>query len=96
VEPCGIWTRILAALIEEGWIAETGQIDSSYKRLTAASVAKRRTRANAIVVSRGGRTTKIRALVGVHGRPLRLVLMPGNTSDAKGADLLIGEAVGMK
>jgi len=26
----GIWTRILAALSEEGWIAETGQIDSSY------------------------------------------------------------------
>ena len=26
----GIWSRILAALTEEGWIAETGQIDSSY------------------------------------------------------------------
>lgn len=26
----GIWTRILVALTEEGWIAETGQIDSSY------------------------------------------------------------------
>lgn len=26
----GIWTRILAALTQEGWIAETGQIDSSY------------------------------------------------------------------
>jgi hypothetical protein len=30
VEPTRIWTRILAALTEEGWIAETGQIDSSY------------------------------------------------------------------
>jgi transposase len=26
----GVWNRILAALTEEGWIAETGQIDSSY------------------------------------------------------------------
>ena len=26
----GIWTRILSALTEEGWIAETAQIDSSY------------------------------------------------------------------
>ena len=26
----GLWTRILAALTEEGWIAETAQIDSSY------------------------------------------------------------------
>ena len=25
----GIWTRILSALTEEGWIAETAQIDSS-------------------------------------------------------------------
>lgn len=35
-------------------------------------------------------------LVDVLGRPLRLVLTPGNTSDVKGADLLIGETVGMK
>lgn len=47
-------------------------------------------RANAIGVSRGGRTTKIHALVDVLGRPLRLVLTPGNTSDVKGADLPIG------
>ncbi len=26
----GIWTRILSALTDEGWIAETAQIDSSY------------------------------------------------------------------
>jgi transposase len=26
----GIWSRILAALTEQGWIAETAQIDSSY------------------------------------------------------------------
>ncbi|PTQ07299.1 hypothetical protein CLG96_17215 [Sphingomonas oleivorans] len=47
-------------------------------------------------ISRGGRTTKVHALVDVLGRPLRLVLTPGNTSDVKGADLLIGDAAGMK
>jgi len=26
----GVWARILAALTEEGWVAETAQIDSSY------------------------------------------------------------------
>lgn len=57
---------------------------------------KREARANAIGISRGGRTTKIDALVDVLGRPLRLVLTPGNTSDVKGADLLIGETIGMK
>lgn len=30
------------------------------------------------------------------GRPLRLALTPGSTSDIKGADLLVGETVGMK
>ncbi len=29
-------------------------------------------------------------------RPLRLVLTPGNASNVKGADLLIGEPIGMK
>jgi hypothetical protein len=58
------------------------------------SVGQRGARANAIGISRGGRTTKIHALVDVLGRPLRLVLTPGNTSDIKGADLLVDAAVG--
>lgn len=36
------WTRNLAALTEEGWIAETGQIDSSYiKARRSAGGAKK-------------------------------------------------------
>jgi len=57
---------------------------------------KRGARANAIGISRGGRTTKIHALVDVLGRPLRLVPTAGNTSDVKGADMLIGETIGMR
>jgi transposase len=59
-------------------------------------VGQRGARANANSISRGGRTTKIHALVDVLGRPLRLVLTPGNTSDIKGADLLVGATAGMK
>jgi transposase len=59
-------------------------------------VAQKVARANAISVSRGGRTTKINALVNIFGRPLRLALTPGNTSDVKSADPLIGETTGMK
>ncbi|GGA50032.1 hypothetical protein GCM10011499_19940 [Pelagibacterium lentulum] len=44
----------------------------------------------------GGQTTNVHALVDVLGRPLRLILTPGNASDVKGADLLIGETIGMK
>lgn len=47
-------------------------------------------------ISRGGRMTKIYALVYFLGRPLGLILTPGNTWDVEGADLLIGETVGMK
>jgi transposase len=86
------------ALTEEGWIAATGQIGSSYIKAhrSAGGAKKGGARANAIGILRRGRTTKIHALVDVLGRPLRLVLTPGNTSDVKGADLLIGETIGMK
>ena len=57
---------------------------------------KRGARAQAIGISRGGRTTKIHALVDLLGRPFRLVLTPGNTLDIKGADLLVGETAGMQ
>ena len=85
----GIWARILATSTEEGWIAETAQIDSSYiKAHRCAGGGKRGARANAIGISRGGRTTKVHALVDVLGRPLRLAPTPGNTSDIKGVELL--------
>ena len=33
----GVWGRILAALTDEGWIAETAQIDSSYIKVHRCS-----------------------------------------------------------
>lgn len=65
-------------------------------RRTGVPAAQKGARAQAIGISRGGRTTKIHALVDVLGRPLRLALTPGNTSNIKGADLLVGETAGMK
>jgi transposase len=57
---------------------------------------KRGPRNQAIGISRGGRTTKVHALIDVLGRPLRLIPTPGNTSDVKAAEPLIGEGTGMK
>lgn len=37
----GIWTGILAALTDEGWLVETGQIDSSYINATALPAAQK-------------------------------------------------------
>lgn len=92
----GIWTRMLAALTEEGWIAETGEIDSSYIKAHRSAGGAKGARADAIGISRGGRTTKVHAFVDLLGRPLRLVLTQGNTSDVKRADLLIDETASMK
>lgn len=44
----GIWTRILAALTEEGWIAETAGSTAATLRLTAVPVGQNGARANAI------------------------------------------------
>jgi transposase len=57
---------------------------------------KRGVRSQAIGISRGGRTTKIRALVDVLGRPLRLILTPGNASDVKATEPLVEDAGRMK
>ena len=43
--------------------------------------SKREARTHAIGISRGGRTTKVYALMDVIGRPLRLFLVSGKTSD---------------
>jgi hypothetical protein len=87
VEPSRhLGARILAALTEDGWIAETAQIDSSYIKAhrcagggkgglepTPPSTSLR----IKFGISRGGRPTKIHALVDVLGRPHRLALTPG-------------------
>jgi transposase len=41
--------------------------------------------------SRGGLTTKIHALVDAKGRPLRLLITPGQTHDTQGAAVLLND-----
>ena len=79
----GIRTRILAALTEEGWIAETGEIDSSYIKAHRSAGSAKGGAGQCHWDLAWGRTTKIHALVDVLGRPLRLVLTLGSTSDVK-------------
>lgn len=45
-------------------------------------------KAQAIGVSRGAQTTKIHAVCDLLGRPVALMLTPGNTSDIRAADLM--------
>lgn len=57
---------------------------------------KRGAKAQAIGVSRGGRTTKIHAICDLLGRPVALRLTPGNTSDIKAAGELVEDATRFK
>lgn len=92
----GVWGRILAALTDERWIAETVKIDRSHVKAHRCSCS-----------AKGGS-----GLVRWHlawrpdyenpraRRPPRqaprLVLTPDNPPDLKGADLLVGETRVMK
>src|SRR3546814_5272580 len=89
---------MLAALTDEGWSAETGQIDSSHiKAHRSAGGAKGGARANECHwrLARGQDDQDPRPRRSAR-TPLRIVLTPSYTSDMKGADLLIGEAAPMK
>jgi transposase len=55
---------------------------------------KRGAQAQAIGLSRGGKTTKIHALTDVVGRPFRLILTPGNVADVKAAPVLLEQPTG--
>ena len=55
---------------------------------------KRGARAQAIGVSRGGRTTKIHLATDVLGRPIALHLTPGNTADIRAAPAVLAAAGG--
>lgn len=57
---------------------------------------QRGAKAQAIGVSRGGRTTKIHVLTDVIGRPALIEITPGNTSDVTVAEALIARAGRLK
>jgi transposase len=57
---------------------------------------KRGAQAQAIGLSRGGKTTKIHALTDTIGRPFRLILTAGNVADIKAAPALLKPLTGVK
>ncbi len=60
--------------------------------LTGLPMAGKGGEAQAIGPSRGGQTTKIHALTDVLGRPVVLLLTPGNASDVTTAPAVLAEA----
>ncbi|MFG1477005.1 IS5 family transposase [Xanthobacter agilis] len=89
----GIWQRIYAAITGDERTPRQLLADSTHvKAHRSAAGAKRGEQRQAIGRSRGGRTTKIHALSDGKGRPLVLVLTPGQAADIKMLPVMLDAA----
>lgn len=86
----GVWAGILRVLVE-GAQGKLRFIDGAYVRVHQDGAPALQHSEDACVgTSRGGRSSKIHALVDLRGRPLKLIITPGNSHDLKAAPELIG------
>ena len=87
----GVWTTVLAALVSARPPPRTGMIDStSVKAHRCASGGPGGEISQAVGRSRGGRGTKIHALVDGRGRPRALQLTGAQVADVTMAEPLVG------
>ncbi|MDP6485949.1 MAG: IS5 family transposase [Alphaproteobacteria bacterium] len=84
----GVWDRIMDA-VSEAYDGDIQMIDSSVVRVHQCRQRKKNDRVHCMGRSRGGLTTKVHALTDSRGLPIKLVLTPGQTHDAKGAAMLL-------
>ena len=87
----GVWDRLLAA-VSEAYDGDIVMIDSSCVRVHQHGAAIKRgpdAGDGGMGRSRGGLTTKIHALVDAEGRPVKLMLTPGQAGDAPAAARLL-------
>ncbi len=84
----GIWRRIF-----EGASSKSRNklhlMDSTMIKIHRAAAGAKGKAKQAISVSRGGRTSKIHALIDARGRPLRIIITGGQVHDSKVASDLI-------
>ncbi|MER8824832.1 IS5 family transposase [Mesorhizobium sp. M0991] len=87
----GVWNRLMDA-IATAHDGKIQMIDTSIVRVhQQAATGKKGDRDHCLGRSRGGLTTKIHALVDAQGRPIRLALTAGQTSDIASAPELIAD-----
>ncbi len=86
----GIWTGIFYALTGSTGMYGSVSVDFDLRQSPPLGGGRKRGAFNnAIGRSRGGQTTKIHALTDKIGRPVALLITPGNTHDLAGARELI-------
>ena len=85
----GLWKRILKELIK-GASGKLRFIDGTYIRVHQdGSPSLEQAEVEGVGTSRGGRSSKVHALVDLRGRPLKVIITPGNYHDIKPAPELV-------
>ena len=85
----GLWGRLLGVLAK-GAKGKLRFVDGAYVRVHQdGAPALEDADDQCVGTSRGGRSSKIHALVDLHGRALKLIITPGNSHDLKPAPELI-------
>src|SRR5262252_7746708 len=86
----GLWQNLLFAVAGERDTPEQVALDSSHVKIhRCASGRKRGAETQAIGVTKGGRNSKIHAVVDDRCRPWVFVLTPGNTADSTVAETCV-------
>ncbi|WP_408901882.1 IS5 family transposase [Plastoroseomonas hellenica] len=85
----GIWREIFEALASAGGPPAEVLLDSTYVKAHRCATGGKGARAQALGISRGGRTTKIHALSDGQGRPLAFALTAGQAADCRAAETLL-------
>ena len=89
----GVWRGVFEALAAAGGLSAELMLDSTHaKAHRCAAGGEGGAHAQAIGRSRGGRTTKVHALVDGRGRAVALEITPGQLGDAHAAVALIVQA----
>lgn len=85
----GVWERLFAR-VASGANGKLRFLDGTYIRVHQDGAPPLElAQFEAVGTSRGGRNTKLHAVVDLHGRPVRLVLTPGNAHDITAAPELV-------
>jgi transposase len=85
----GVWERVFKVLAADA-DNEYAMIDSTIERAHQHSAGQKKHHGEeAIGLSRGGLSTKIRAMVDALGNPVAFLLTPGQAHDLEGADAFL-------
>ncbi|MEM1363741.1 MAG: IS5 family transposase [Pseudomonadota bacterium] len=88
-----IFARMFVELAKPGDETDTLMIDATHLKAhrTAASLSQKGGKGRLIGLTKGGRNSKLHAVVDVLGRPIRLFMTAGHRSDYTGARVLLGD-----